>query len=311
MKLQTCLLVIVFTITNCTSSETKVAANAESDSVQTTSPIPSSEAVTVQEAEEAPPYTSSQSDIQLLAQELHKNQPLGETFVSAEIISESVLDVSDIGGDRDIIALWIRSNDNQEDEENTEEESEEHVEIKTYSRVAVFERKNSVSTLLGLLDLSGREDEYSSITHSFETYELSENKHAIAVLTKDASWGGDGGNSSDNVQVLAIKNNELETIFEAQLNDSEATGPINDQYVRVSTRTLTILSHKINDLFTISIRTVTEESTISTSEQSSDGDGATTESEEAEESEESPEEEEPDTIVYHWNGEKYVEGGVD
>lgn len=277
----------------------------------------SSEAVAVEEVEEVeevPSFTSSQSDIQLLAEELHNNQPFGETFVSAEIISETVLDVSDIDGDRNIFALWVRSNDNSD---QVEGESEEDVAINTYSRVAVFEKKGNTNTLLGMLDLPGIEDEYSSTTYKFETYELSENKHAIAVHSEYASSGGDGGSAEDNIQVFAIRDNKFETIFEALLNDSEATGPINDQSVRVSTRTLTILSHKMNDLFTISIRTVTEESRVYSSDQSFGDDGAISESEEnaSEESEEiaeeSPEEEEPDTIVYHWNGEKYVEGGVD
>ena len=139
---------------------------------------------------------------------------------------------------------------------------------------------------------------------------------------------GDSGFSTDEIEVFAIKDNKLYSIFAATLNESSFSSDEMGSYAESkTTRELKVLPSKTNGLFDFSIYTETYATSFEepeeTEEIDSESDPAQTENSESEETEPEPEEaeqstehegdypQEPATVVYHWSGEQYVSEDVD
>ena len=269
-------------------------------------------------------YNFVGSDATQLADELQKINPMQGSLMGSEIISEKVLDVTDINGERELFAIWIKAGAG-EYQGNRESEYQT-----VYSRLAVFETADTVTTLVSLKDFESQSQGLYLYEETVETFDLTSSRQAIVIHHMSSEEGaGDSGFSKDEIEVYAIKDNELYSIFSTPLNESSFSSDEMGSYSESNTtRELKILEESTNGLFDISIYAVTSETSFEEPEETEelDSESQPASEENAEEETEptaddsddgespdnddaSKEEYEPPTIVYRWNGTDYVADG--
>jgi hypothetical protein len=269
-------------------------------------------------------YNFKGTDAAELTAELLEISSMDGSLISSEIITHDVLDVSAPGGERELIAIWIQTGAGEY--QGTREREYQTV----YSRLAVFERADTVTALLNLKDFESVSQGLYLYEQTVETFDLTATHQAIVIHHLSSEEGaGDSGFSKDEIEVYAIKENELYTIFSTPLNESSFSSDEMGSYSESNTtRELKILEESSNGLFDISIYAVTSETSFEEPEETEELDSESQpDSEESSEEEteltadqsdasESPdnddaskEEYEPPTIIYRWNGTQYLADG--
>jgi hypothetical protein len=247
---------------------------------------------------------------------LQKVNPMEGTFLSVEMVSDKVLDVSDIKGSREMLAIWIQTGDG----EYQGGRDQEYQTI--YSRLAVFEMIDTITKLVDIKDFESSSGGLQLYEERIETYDLTDSRQAIVVHHESSESGaGDYSFSLDEIEVFAIKDNKIVSIFATTLTDNKYSSDEVSAWSELKiTSELTILESSTNGLFDISVYTVKEETSGGEEEgeeSESEDDAEDTEQTNTEQApEESTEHEgvypaEPATIVYHWNGDEYVADDVD
>jgi hypothetical protein len=268
------------------------------------------------------------TEVASLTTELLKIHPIAGTFISAEKVSENVLDLSNVEGTRRLLAIWIQSGEGEY--QGTREQEYQTI----HSRIAVFDLADTVTKLLDLKDFESSSQGLYLYQEMFETFDLTKQAKAIVIHHESSEEGaGDSGFSTDEIEVFAVKDNKLYSIFTTTLDESNFSSDEMGSYSESNTkREITILESTSNGLFDISIHTETtgtsfeapaeseevdaESEAISEETESSDPAETSTDESESTQSDESTEHEgdypqEQPTIVYHWNGEQYVPEDVD
>jgi hypothetical protein len=313
-------LIAIISISACTPTETNQAAQSTAENEKVDNPNVGHDTNPV---EVNASHNFEGIDAESLTAELLKLNPMQGTVISSETAAEKFLDVSNVEGTRELLAIWIQTGAGEY--QGAHERDYQTV----YSRLAVFEIVDTVTKLIDIKDFESGSQGLYVYEETIETYELAQGRQAIVVHHESSEQGaGDSGFSTDEIEVFAIKDNKLHSIFTTTLNESSFSSDEMGSYAESkTTRELKVLSSKTNGLFDFSIYTKTYATSFEepeeTEETDSESDPAQIENSESEDAESEPEETEqstehegdypqdPATVVYHWSGEQYLAEDVD